>query len=581
MSWKPLIRRWENSVLQLICTRADFEPLRPYSNPGDRRVRGTGFIIDISRGLVATNAHVLGNAITIMGRMQKLGKRDLTLKLVSICREKDVALCAIDPRDIAMITSGMSNPSDLNMILGDNMLMSNLDEIISIGYPMGEEAIQFATGEVSGFHSVKSDEDSDGCGDGQGDVEDAYFRSSTFIQITAPLNPGNSGGPLLNRKGEVVGINAAGYLFAQNIGYAIGIRNFLCVFKELLNTDGVVRVPTLALKWSRTNRDLMKAKCGSDAYRGIYVRKVLPDSCLSMLETGDIITHIQYEDPFWALSGVGVGVGVGSGSGSGNGSGNGSGGKSDKAAKTIMTTVPSSDSFTISRYSSEDEQALPTKLVTCFLDRFGDAVLYHLNIGDDVLVPTPPDSTPQLLNRKISISEVVDMIPIGAKISLQICRAGQWYKLHARHRYIPSARLMNVYPKLDPFDFEIFCGLCCSNLLLNHVYVVENLSGLCQDDEKRYQKRVVITQIFPGTTAAKTQVFKEGDLLKEINGQPVTTLEEVRAILLTIPAQISIETMNRSLFYVETANIISEDIEAMTNFQVNQQTYKYLLQPTS
>ena len=85
MDWTKHGDRWKNSVLQLNVTRALYKASRPYANPSDKVVSGTGFIIDIERGYIATNAHVVSNAITISGRAPKLGKRDLSLELIGIC----------------------------------------------------------------------------------------------------------------------------------------------------------------------------------------------------------------------------------------------------------------------------------------------------------------------------------------------------------------------------------------------------------------------------------------------------------------------------------------------------------------
>ena len=241
MDWTAHGDRWKNSVLQLKVIRAIYKPDRPYGDPNDKTTSGSAFIIDIDRGYVGTNAHVVSNAISITGRIPKLGKRDLSLELIGICREKDLALCKIHHDDIKLITRGLNKEQilNLNMKFGDNMELKETDEVMTIGYPMGQESIKYTTGIVSGFETKNGDE--------FGNVEDAKHRSPTYIQITAAVNPGNSGGPLLNRKGEIVGINAAGYLFAQNIGYAIPSRTFLSIYCELVKGT-VVKMPTLALE---------------------------------------------------------------------------------------------------------------------------------------------------------------------------------------------------------------------------------------------------------------------------------------------------------------------------------------------
>ena len=302
--------------------------MRPYKDPDDRQVSSTAFILDIENGIVATNAHVVSNAISIIGRLPQLGKRNISLKLVSICREKDLALCRISSDDIQRITKDVKDKKSLNMKLGDNMALNKADEVMTIGYPLGDENIKITTGDVSGFNNTDDDNDNE-----RGDFEDAYSRGPTYIQVTAPINPGNSGGPLLNIKGEVVGVNAAGYLFAQNIGYAIGSRTLLSIYHEMMNVK-VMMVPTMSFDFNKTNEEMMIIRCKDPDSKGIYVRKVHPDSCflsediseipeecrefipkeirkeipkkdktlMASLRPGDIITHLQYEDPFWCCT---------------------------------------------------------------------------------------------------------------------------------------------------------------------------------------------------------------------------------------------------------------------------------------
>ena len=516
MDWTSHGDRWKNSVLQLKVIRALYKPSRPYGDPGDRKVSGSAFIIDIERGYVGTNAHVVSNAISIAGRVPKLGKRDLSLELIGICREKDLALCKIHHDDIKLITRGMKKEeiTSLNMQFGDNMELKEADEVMTIGYPMGEENIKYTTGIVSGFQSKN--------GDDFGDVEDAKHRSPTYIQITAAINPGNSGGPLLNKKGEIIGINAAGYLFAQNIGYAIPSRTFLSIYCELVKST-VVKMPTLALEWNKTNRELMKLKTGDERTYGIYVRKIHPDSCGDNLEEGDIIKRLDYKDSFWAT----------------------------KEAFSIHNRDPD----TICNGKTID--------ILCYFDRYGDA---SVGIKKD-------ERFQKLIDRKMSFSEIMDMVPIGTSMALEICREGKWYLVETMHEFKDTNRVPRVYPRIEPIDYEIFAGLCCANLDMTHVDSFDNLDLFTQNAENRYRKRVVICQVFPDTAAAKTQVLQMGHLIEELNSEPIQTLDDIRKILRTKPEIITIKTKDDSFFMVATETVIPEDKRAMKNFNIRNHNY--------
>lgn len=528
MNWSVYGDRWKNSVLQLFVVHAKYKPNRPYGDPVDKKSAGSGFIIDIERGYVVTNAHVVSNAISITGRIHRLGKRDLSLELIGICKDKDLALCKIHHDDIDIIVRPYKNSQgnlnierakEMNMIFGDNMKINQTDEVMTIGYPLGKENIKYTTGIVSGFESKNERDDEDG------PIEDSIQRSPTYIQITAAINPGNSGGPLLNKNGEVIGINAAGYLFAQNVGYAIPSRTFLSIYCNLVKNT-IVKMPTLALEWNQTNRELMQLKTEDGRTYGIYVRRVHPDSCVDNLEEGDIIKRLDYEDSFWA----------------------------------------SQDSFKIENLDPDAICDGGNKvLINCYFDRYGDA-----SVG---MKEPKTGKFVKLIERKMSFAEIMDMVPIGSALQMEIYRDRNLYILKTDHNYVESKRIPNVYPRLEPIDYEIFAGLCCSDLNMSHVDYFDNLELYDRVPENRYQRRVVICQVFPDTQASKTKVLKAGYLLESLNGQKVETLEDIRKILRTRPEEISIKTKNRSFFLVSTETVIPEDKRAMKSFNIRGHNY--------
>ena len=508
MNWSKYGDRWKNSVLRINVIQAIYDPARPYNDPTDKEKSGSAFIIDIERGLVVTNAHIVSNAISITGRISKLGKVNISLELVGICREKDLALCRIVPEDVQLILRDLPKEryKEINMIFGDNIELKETEEIMTIGYPLGQENIKYTTGIISGFETKSPD-----------NVEDARSRSPVYIQITAAMNPGNSGGPLLNTKGEVIGINAAGHLYAQNVSYAIPSRSFLSIYCELLK--GIVRMPTLALEWNKTNRELMGEKTNDEGAYGIYVRKVHPDSSVDSLETGDIIKRLEFQ-----------------------------------AVGLLSNILPSTDMNSCNTVGTN---------VICYFDRYGDT-----KVGILVDASDNRKVFKQLVQRKMHLSEVMDIVPIGSQISMQICRNKEWYVIEAHYSYKSMDRLSYFYPRLEPIDYEIFAGICCSNLNLFHIDKFEKLDCYLTRDKNRYKPRVIICQVFPDTTAFKTQVLEAGDIIKKINNQKIQTLDDIRRILLERPTDIHIETKQKSYFMVTTSLMIPEDLRAIQNFNI-------------
>ena len=95
------------------------------------------------------------------------------------------------------------------------------------------------------------------------------------------------------------------------------------------------------------------------------------------------------------------------------------------------------------------------------------------------------------------------------------------------------------------------------------------------DPKNIYEKKVVICQVFPDTTAYKTQVLKEGHIIDNFNDISVKTLDDIRQILRTRPDDIRIETRDKNFFMVSVETVISEDKKLMKNFGIN---HNYLLE---
>ena len=157
---------------------------------GELISEGTGFII--SKGIIVTNYHVLAG---VYGCEVKLTDGTVFPKVSLIKADMD--------KDIAVIKIPAENFP--NLPLGDSEKLEVGQEIITIGNPLGLE-MSISTGIVSAFRENKSG------------VE--------YIQITAPVSPGSSGGPLLNKKGAVVGIVTLQVpsMFGQNLNFAIPIK---------------------------------------------------------------------------------------------------------------------------------------------------------------------------------------------------------------------------------------------------------------------------------------------------------------------------------------------------------------------
>jgi len=174
-----------------------------------KRSLGSGFIID-KEGLILTNNHVIHGASEIKVKLHD--EREFDAKVIGTDPKTDLALIKINTKDNLPVT-----------VLGDSDKLKVGEWVMAIGNPFGlTETV--TVGVVSAKGRVI----------GAGPYDD-------FIQTDASINPGNSGGPLLNIKGEVVGINAAIYAGGQGIGFAIPINIAKEVIHDLKTKGKVVR----------------------------------------------------------------------------------------------------------------------------------------------------------------------------------------------------------------------------------------------------------------------------------------------------------------------------------------------------
>lgn len=149
---------------------------------------GTGFFVSPS-GVIATNFHVLeaeGGIINV-----KLPKGQiLPVELIDVDPDQDVATLKVEGANFPVVKLASSDEVQVG------------ERVVAIGHPLGLENT-VSDGIVSAVRKEGED---------------------TVIQITAPISAGNSGGPLLNMQGEVIGINTATVLEGQNLNFAIPIR---------------------------------------------------------------------------------------------------------------------------------------------------------------------------------------------------------------------------------------------------------------------------------------------------------------------------------------------------------------------
>ena len=176
------------------------------NQPREKRGLGSGVIVDASKGLIITNAHVIDGADEITVTLED--KRQLEAEIVGTDKKTDIALIKVSARGLKELK--LARASDVKVG----------DYVIAVGNPFGLS------------HSVTSGIVSALGRDGGGNRDDYQ----DFIQTDASINPGNSGGALVNSKGELIGINSAIISRSggnQGIGFAVPTNIVKGVMRQL------------------------------------------------------------------------------------------------------------------------------------------------------------------------------------------------------------------------------------------------------------------------------------------------------------------------------------------------------------
>jgi len=240
-----------------------FGPFLQEMDPGPRMVRGegSGFVISPD-GLLVTNHHVVDGASTVRARFAGG-------ELV------EATLIGSDPRtDLALLQL----PADRTWAyveLGDSEALQVGDWVVAIGNPLGL-GITVTAGIISGK--------------GRNLGSNPYDE---FIQTDAAINQGNSGGPLFDLSGRVVGVNSAIIKYANTVGFSIPsdlVRRVIADLRE----GGVVRRGFIGVGLQDPDPDLARA-LGLDKARGALVTFVQPDTPAERagLRSGDVLTAVE------------------------------------------------------------------------------------------------------------------------------------------------------------------------------------------------------------------------------------------------------------------------------------------------
>lgn len=246
-------------IVKIYSQNISYNYEEPYKNLESYESIGTGFFID--KNIILTASHVVQDSIRLDITIPSIGKKKFKTEL----------LCFNPYYDFAILKT-IDIESKNHLKLGDSDKINSGNEVLALGYPLGQDKLKFTAGIISGIHEGE-------------------------IQTDAPINPGNSGGPLINKNNEVIGINVSGYQNADNIGYAVPINRFKLYKDDMINSNCKISFkPIIGGKYSNTNQEILDYYDIKD--EGILIKSVYENGPLDKagIKKGDIISKFdKYE----------------------------------------------------------------------------------------------------------------------------------------------------------------------------------------------------------------------------------------------------------------------------------------------
>ncbi|MTI70322.1 MAG: trypsin-like serine protease [Firmicutes bacterium] len=238
-----------------------------FFGPTQRQGVGSGVIID-SKGYILTNSHVIGNG----------NAEEITVQFEDGSKKEGKVLWYETGLDLAVVKVNANNLPKVE--LGDSDKLEVGELAVAIGNPLGLQYQRTVTsGIVSGLDRT---------------INDGNIYMEDLIQTDASINPGNSGGPLLNSKGEVIGINTAKITSAEGLGFSIPINTAKSVISQVIN-KGEVKPVYMGIKGIKISKYEKALGIKLSIDEGIILVEIVNDSPAynAGLRPQDIITKVD------------------------------------------------------------------------------------------------------------------------------------------------------------------------------------------------------------------------------------------------------------------------------------------------
>ena len=266
---KPIAAIYDQACNEVVGITTEVTYTNFFGQTSSSAVSGSGFIISAD-GYILTNYHVIeyaykGNyAVTVM--LHDGTRYEASIVGVEDCN--DIAVLKIDASGLDPVT------------FGDSDKLSVGDDVYAVGNPLGELEFSMTTGRVSALDRLITTDES--------------AEAINMFQIDAAVNSGNSGGPVYNANGEVVGIVTAKYseTGVEGLGFAIPVNDAVKIAEDLINKGYVTGKAYMGVSIDERYNSMYSQYYNMPI--GAFIKSVEPGSCADNagIQSGDIITKL-------------------------------------------------------------------------------------------------------------------------------------------------------------------------------------------------------------------------------------------------------------------------------------------------
>ncbi len=417
-TWQEVQVAARDAVVQIFVTSRDVNWSNPYCVNNTKNTCGTGFIIN-STGDIVTCSHVVEDALAVFISMAAFGKQRFKVDVIGICPERDIALLRFTQESLSVIHKEFNQIPYLQ--LGDSDEIRSGEEVLSLGYPLAAKELKATSGVVSAH----------------------LYR---YLQYDIATNPGNSGGPVFNKKGMVIGIHRGGNKEAQGTNFAVPINVLKSSLSDLYDHKLLKINSDFGMVWEPTNQEI-RSYFGNTDVNGCLICDLDPlkKGYVAGLRIGDIIS---------AVNGY-------------------------------------------------------------FIDNYAEIIVL-------------PGSS------KISFYEYIVMLPLGAEVNFSVWRNGVSLDIPVTIDLLDDNNISTKYPPYEKIDYEVFAGMVIMPLTVNYIKAYsKDKPGLARYLTNLHDNgpRLVIANLISGSKVEHIKTIRWADTINEVNGECVTTLDELRKVL--------------------------------------------------